>query len=69
MTIKKITVPDLGEASEVEVIELLVGIGEKVHENETLITKKDVSLFEKDIDFLTNRSVIELKGICSTCKD
>ncbi len=24
---------------------------------------------EKDIDFLTNRSVIEFKGICSTCKD
>ena len=28
-----------------------------------------VRSFEKDIDFLTNRSVIELKGIRSTCKD
>ena len=28
-----------------------------------------VRFLEKDIDFLTNRSVIELKGICSTCKD
>ena len=28
-----------------------------------------VRSLEKDIDFLTNRSVIELKGICSTCKD
>ena len=37
MTIKKIIVPDLGEASEVEVIELLVGIGEKVQENESLL--------------------------------
>ena len=37
MTIKKITVPDLGEASEVEVIELLVNIGEKVKENDSLL--------------------------------
>ena len=37
MTIKKITVPDLGEASEVEVIELLVSIGEKVKENDSLL--------------------------------
>ena len=28
-----------------------------------------VRSLEKDIEFLTNRSVIELKGICSTCKD
>ena len=28
-----------------------------------------VRSLEKVIDFLTNRSVIELKGICSTCKD
>ena len=28
-----------------------------------------VRSLEKDIDFLTNRSVIELKGICSTCRD
>ena len=28
-----------------------------------------VRSLEKDFDFLTNRSVIELKGICSTCKD
>ena len=28
-----------------------------------------VRSLEKDIDFLTNRSVIELKGIYSTCKD
>ena len=37
MTIKKITVPDLGEASEVEVIELLVNVGEKVKENDSLL--------------------------------
>ena len=37
MTIKKITVPDLGEASEVEVIELLVSVGKKVQENESLL--------------------------------
>lgn len=35
--IKKITVPDLGEASEVEVIELLVNVGEKVKENDSLL--------------------------------
>ena len=28
-----------------------------------------VRSLENDIDFLTNRSVIELKGICFTCKD
>ena len=28
-----------------------------------------VRSIEKDVDFLTNRSMIELKGICSTCKD
>ena len=37
MTIKKITVPDLGEASEVEVIELLVNVGERVQENDSLL--------------------------------
>ena len=37
MTIKKITVPDLGEATEVEVIELLVSVGKKVQENESLL--------------------------------
>jgi len=37
LTIKKITVPDLGEASEVEVIELLVNVGEKVKENDSLL--------------------------------
>ena len=37
MTIKKITVPDLGEASEVEFIELLVNVGEKVKENDSLL--------------------------------
>ena len=37
MTIKKIKVPDLGEASEVEVIELLVNVGEKVKENDSLL--------------------------------
>ena len=37
MTIKKITVPDLGEASEVEVIELLVNVGEQVQENDSLL--------------------------------
>ena len=37
MTVKKITVPDLGEASEVEVIELLVNVGEKVRENDSLL--------------------------------
>ena len=33
---------------------------EKVHENEALITKKDVSLFEKDIDFLEEISFEKL---------
>ena len=37
MTIKKITVPDLGEATDVEVIELLVSVGKKVQENESLL--------------------------------
>tara|TARA_B100000700_G_scaffold104736_1_gene118279 strand:- start:2373 stop:4031 length:1659 start_codon:yes stop_codon:yes gene_type:complete len=37
LTIKKITVPDLGEASEVEVIELLVNVGEKVKKNDSLL--------------------------------
>ena len=37
MTIKKITVPDLGDASEVEVIELLVNVGERVQENDSLL--------------------------------
>jgi pyruvate dehydrogenase E2 component (dihydrolipoamide acetyltransferase) len=34
---EKITVPDLGDASEVEVIELLVAVGDKVEENDSLL--------------------------------
>lgn len=37
MATEKITVPDLGDASEVEVIELLVAIGDKVEENDSLL--------------------------------
>ena len=35
--IQQITVPDLGEASEVEVIELLVAVGDQVVENDSLL--------------------------------
>ncbi len=37
MATEKITVPDLGDASEVEVIELLVAVGDKVEENDSLL--------------------------------
>ena len=37
MAIEKITVPDLGEASDVEVIELLVSVGQQVAENDSLL--------------------------------
>ena len=37
MAIEHITVPDLGEASEVEVIELLVAVGDRVAENDSLL--------------------------------
>ncbi len=37
MTIETIKVPDLGEASDVEVIELLVSVGQTVAENESLL--------------------------------
>lgn len=37
MAIEKINVPDLGEADQVEVIELLVGVGQAVEENESLL--------------------------------
>ena len=37
MAIEKITVPDLGEASDVEVIELLVAVGQQVAENDSLL--------------------------------
>ncbi|MCG8415331.1 MAG: 2-oxo acid dehydrogenase subunit E2, partial [Pseudomonadales bacterium] len=37
MAIEKITVPDLGDASEVEVIELLVAVGDSVEENDSLL--------------------------------
>ncbi len=37
MAIEKINVPDLGEASEVEVIELLVAVGDSVAENDSLL--------------------------------
>ena len=37
MAIEKITVPDLGEASDVEVIELLVTVGQQVAENDSLL--------------------------------
>ncbi len=37
MSIENIKVPDLGDASEVEVIELLVSVGQKVAENDSLL--------------------------------
>lgn len=37
MAIEKLTVPDLGDASEVEVIELLVSVGQSVEENDSLL--------------------------------
>jgi pyruvate dehydrogenase E2 component (dihydrolipoamide acetyltransferase) len=37
LAIEKITVPDLGEASDVEVIELLVTVGQQVAENDSLL--------------------------------
>lgn len=37
MSIKNITVPDLGDATEVEVIELLVSVGQAVEENDSLL--------------------------------
>lgn len=37
MSIENIKVPDLGDASEVEVIELLVSVGQKVEENDSLL--------------------------------
>ncbi len=37
MAVEIITVPDLGEASEVEVIELLVSVGQSVAENQSLL--------------------------------
>jgi len=37
LAIEKINVPDLGDASEVEVIELLVSVGDKVEENDSLL--------------------------------
>ncbi|MEC9191086.1 MAG: biotin/lipoyl-containing protein, partial [Pseudomonadota bacterium] len=37
MTIEKIAVPDLGEATDVEVIELLVTVGQQVAENDSLL--------------------------------
>ena len=37
MAIENITVPDLGDATEVEVIELLVSVGQSVEENDNLL--------------------------------
>tara|TARA_B100001057_G_scaffold136799_1_gene136425 strand:+ start:786 stop:2429 length:1644 start_codon:yes stop_codon:yes gene_type:complete len=37
LAIEKITVPDLGEASDVEVIELLVTVGQQIAENDSLL--------------------------------
>ena len=37
MAIQNITVPDLGDATEVEVIELLVSVGQSVEENDSLL--------------------------------
>ena len=37
MAIENITVPDLGDATEVEVIELLVSVGQSVEENDSLL--------------------------------
>ena len=37
MAIEKLTVPDLGDSNEVEVIELLVSVGQSVEENDSLL--------------------------------
>ena len=37
MSIENIQVPDLGDAGEVEVIELLVSVGQSVEENDSLL--------------------------------
>ena len=37
VAIEKLTVPDLGDSSEVEVIELLVSVGQTVAENDSLL--------------------------------
>ena len=37
MKLEDINVPDLGDSSEVEVIELLVAVGDLVEENDSLI--------------------------------
>ena len=37
MSIENIKVPDLGDSSEVEVIELLVSVGQSVEENDSLL--------------------------------
>ena len=37
MAIEKILVPDLGDASDVEVIELLVAVGDTVAEEDSLV--------------------------------
>jgi len=37
LAIEKLTVPDLGDSSEVEVIELLVSVGQSVEENDSLL--------------------------------
>ena len=37
MSLKEITVPDLGDVADVEVIELLVAIGDSVEENDSLV--------------------------------
>ncbi|HCL73041.1 MAG TPA: hypothetical protein DIC58_09410, partial [Gammaproteobacteria bacterium] len=37
MAIEKITVPDLGDAADVEIIELLVAVGDTVAENDSLM--------------------------------
>ena len=38
MAIEKITVPDLGDAADVEIIELLVAVGDTVAENDSLLS-------------------------------
>ena len=38
MTIEKLTVPNIGDFKDVEVIEILVKVGQNVNKNDTIIT-------------------------------
>ena len=64
--------PDLGEASEVEVIELLVNVGEKVKENESLLVlESDKAAMEIPAPFsgIVKEISINLQGSESTSDD